>query len=53
MSEWKKHDGSEVNPESENDWIEVETWISKSFKELSCNLEWQYVKFYKVIGKTL
>ena len=48
MSEWKKHDETSDCPESVDAWIEVETWTSASFKELAKNLEWKYVKFYRV-----
>ena len=47
--EWKKHDGSDTIPEQADAWIEVETWTSESFKELARNLEWKYVKFYRVV----
>ena len=47
--EWKKHDESPECPVSPYELIEVETWASKSFKELAGNLEWKYVKFYRVI----
>jgi hypothetical protein len=46
---WKKHDGSTNCPENPDNWIEVETYASMSFKELASNLEWKYVKFYRVI----
>jgi hypothetical protein len=47
--EWRKHDESSNCPVNSTDWIEVETYISRSFKELAGNLEWKYVKFYRVI----
>lgn len=47
--EWKKHDESNECPVSPYEMIEVETWASKSFKEFAGNLEWKYVKFYRVL----
>ena len=50
MSEWKKHDESENCPAAFDSLIEVETYTSSgSFIELAANLEWQYVKIYRVI----
>ena len=50
MTAWKKHNGSETCPVSPYEMIEVETWASTgSFKEFAGNLEWKYVKFYRVI----
>ena len=46
---WVKHDESGNCPTDKNAWIEVETWTAGSFKELAGNLEWKYVKFYRVI----
>ena len=46
---WKKHDETDTCPEHSNTWIEVETWTAGSFKELASNLEWKYVKFYRVM----
>ena len=47
---WKKHTETSDCPTAYDDWIEVETWAAKgSFIELACNLDWQYVKFYRVI----
>ena len=48
-NEWQKHDGSEECPVSPYEMIEVETWASSDFKALAGNLEWKYVKFYRVI----
>ena len=48
-NEWQKHDGSEKCPVSPYEMIEVETWASSDFKALAGNLEWKYVKFYRVI----
>lgn len=50
MTTWKKHTETSDCPTAYDDWIEVETWAAKgSFIELACNLDWQYVKFYRVI----
>ena len=52
MSEWKKHDESENCPAAFDSWIEVETWAAKgSFIELAGNLDWKYVKFYRVVSE--
>ena len=51
--EWHKHDESPECPVSPYEMIEVETWASKSFKELAGNLEWKYVKFYRVVENKL
>ena len=49
MSTWKKHDGSSECPEDEWAEIEVETYTGQSVKTFANSLEWQYVKFYRVI----
>jgi hypothetical protein len=46
---WVKHDESSNCPTDKDVWIEVETWTAGSFKEMAGNLEWKYVKFYRVI----
>ena len=50
---WVKHNESDVCPTDADAWIEVETWTSSSFKELAGNLEWKYVKFYRVMENKL
>jgi hypothetical protein len=48
---WKKHDGSDVCPEEPDTMIEVETWTSTgNVSAPACQLEWKYVKFYRVIS---
>lgn len=46
---WLKHDGTDECPVDLDDFIEVETWANYSIKEYARNLEWKYIKFYKVI----
>lgn len=48
---WTKHDESSTCPTEPNAWIAVETYTSNSFVELARNLEWKYVKFYRVVSK--
>ncbi len=50
---WKKHDGSTTCPEDEWAEIEVETYTGFSIKEFASSLEWEYVKFYRVIEDKL
>lgn len=52
MSSWKKHDGSKVCPEDEWSVIEVETYTACSFQAFASDLEWEYVKFYRVVEDT-
>jgi len=50
MTVWKKHDESDTMPTAFDSLIEVETWAAKgSFIELASNLDWKYVKFYRVV----
>jgi hypothetical protein len=46
---WKKHDGSTVSPEATDAIIEVETWATHTIITPAANLEWMYVKFYRVV----
>lgn len=47
---WKKHDGSNWCPEDANSMIEVETYSSNgNFTVKASSLDWQYVKFYRVV----
>ena len=53
---WKKHNGSQVCPEDEWSVIEVETYTACSFTGFAKDLEWEYIKFYRVkedTGETL
>lgn len=50
LNAWKKHTETKDCPEALDAWIEVETWAAKgSYIELAGNLDWQYVKFYRVV----
>ena len=48
-NEWKKHDGSPTCPEEKDAIIEVETWSTYTVITPAANLEWMFVKFYRVI----
>ena len=48
-NEWKKHDGSPTCPEEKDAIIEVETWSTNTVITPAANLEWMFVKFYRVI----
>ena len=46
---WQKHDESFNCPVDNNDMIEVETWSPIKVLNKAGNLNWKYVKFYRVI----
>ena len=52
MTIWKKHDGSQQCPEDEWSVIEVETYTASSYTGFAADLEWEYVKFYRVVEDT-
>lgn len=51
--EWQKHDGSIECPIDKEATVEVETWTPNKVVNKANNLNWQYVKFYRIIKNEL
>ena len=48
-NKWKKHNGAKQSPEPLDALIAVETWTAGNIVELASKLEWEFVKFYRVL----
>ncbi len=48
---WKKHDESEVCPVNPDDVVTVETWSPVRATKPASDINWKYVKFYRVVER--